>query len=395
MPQASVRTGTDVVPTLKLGAMMAFYEGACVITHITQSLRWAHMLNSAINPSHRLKEMLDRHLREDRHPAHAAEVRENIVPLRVDLYIGMDSPRTFRTLFLHEDIIAKTLAYERHLKMYRLNEIEAGRVDPGRPTHDEVFGGCKKNLHRWHCAPTAYPVETAPTYQIYKPADCPGVEPYSSNQFPPVNTLLSIPFSLLHNLPRLTSMASSSKYHSDLVTMGQEIVSLWYWDPLPNHEGQLNTSVCMGNNPCSALPVPISNRSDTFEALRPSAHDKGYELIDVVQARPTFQSPSRLDVEEMTPGTCQGSRDGLQSSTGECPSSTDEEKSSSQPLSSDILTWANNVIGGEEKMLPLTATPYEKGIVGGSANDVLMVRGLIHPLMYLNYINLEKFSYLL
>jgi hypothetical protein len=333
---------------------------------------------------------------------------------------------------LHEDIIAKTLAYERHLKMYRLNEIEAGRVDPGRPTHDEVFGvsdirilllsfssrpscqGCKKNLHRWHCAPTAYPVETAPTYQIYKPADCPGVEPYSSNQFPPVNTLLSIPFSLLHNLPRLTSMASSSKYHSDLVTMGQEIVSLWYWDPLPNHEGQLNTSVCMGNNPCSALPVPISNRSDTFEALRPSAHDKGYELIDVVQARPTFQSPSRLDVEEMTPGTCQGSRDGLQSSTGsdilnrswmsgdadlgfgysECPSSTDEEKSSSQPLSSDILTWANNVIGGEEKMLPLTATPYEKGIVGGSANDVLMVRGLIHPLMYLNYINLEKFSYL-
>jgi hypothetical protein len=54
MPQASVRTGTDVVPTLELGAMMAFYEGACVITHITESLRWAHMLNPAINPSHRV-----------------------------------------------------------------------------------------------------------------------------------------------------------------------------------------------------------------------------------------------------------------------------------------------------------------------------------------------------
>ena len=52
----------------------------------------------------------------------------------------MESPRTFQTLFLHEDIIAKTLAYERDLKRYRLNEIEAGRGDPGRPTYVEVFG---------------------------------------------------------------------------------------------------------------------------------------------------------------------------------------------------------------------------------------------------------------
>ena len=100
--------------------------------------------------------MLDRHLREERHPTHGAEVRENMVPrtlrfihnrstltffkVRIDLYDGMESPRTFRTLFLHEDIIAKTLAYERDLKTYRLNEIEAGRGDPGRPTYDEVFG---------------------------------------------------------------------------------------------------------------------------------------------------------------------------------------------------------------------------------------------------------------
>ena len=71
----------------------------------------------------------------------------------------------------------------------------------------------------------------------------------------------------------------------------------------------------------------------------------------------------------------------------------DEGKSSSVLFLSDILSWANNVIGGEEKMLPLTATPYEKGIVGGSANNVLMARGLIHPLVYLNYVDLEKFSY--
>ena len=196
--------------------------------------------------------------------------------------------------------------------------------------------------------------------------------------------------------------------------MGQEIVSLWYWDPLPSHGSQLNTSICMGTNPCNALPVPISNRSDTFEALRPSAHDKDHEQADAMQTRPTFQSPFHLDLEKMTPGTRQGSEDGLQSSTesdslnrswmtgdadlgfvySACPSSSmDDDKSSSELLSSDILTWADNVIGGEEKMLPLTATPYEKGVVGGSANNVLMARGLIHPLVYLNYVDLEKFSY--
>ncbi|EDR10638.1 uncharacterized protein LACBIDRAFT_317320 [Laccaria bicolor S238N-H82] len=359
--------------------------------------------------------MLDRHLREDRHPAHSAEVPENMVPLRIDVYNGMDFPKTLWTLFLHEDIIAKTLAYERDLKTYRLNEIKAGLADPGRPTYDEVFGGCRENLHRWHCAPIVCAFGDVQTYpmHIYTADDCPGIEPYSSNQIPPIKTLLSIPFSLLHSLPRLTSIVSSSKYHSDLVTMGQEIVSLWYWDPLPtrSYEDQFNTSV---NNPCNALPVPISNRSDTFEALRPSAHDKDHQQADPMQARPTFQSSSRLDLEETTPGTCQGSEAGLQSSTdsdsldrswvtgdadfgffgySECSSSTGEVKPLSELRSSDILTWANNVIGGEEKMLPLIATPYEKGIVGGSANDVLMVKGLIHPLVYIDYVDLEKFSY--
>lgn len=322
----------------------------------------------------------------------------------------MDFPRTLWTLFLHEDIIAKTLAYERDLKTYRLNEIKAGRADPGRPTYDEVFGGCKEILHRWHCAPIVCAFGDVQTYpmHIYTADDCPGIEPYSSNQIPPIKMLLSIPFSLLYSLPRLTSIVSSSKYHSDLVTMGQEIVSLWYWDPPPSHGGQSNTSV---NNPCNALPVPISNRSDTFEALRPSAHDKEHQQANPIQARPTFQSPSHLDSEETTSGT---SKDGPQSSTesdsldrswvtgdadfgffgcSECSCSTGEVKPLSELRSSDILTWANNVIGGEEKMLPLTATPYEKGIVGGSANDGLMVRGLIHPLVYLDYVDLEKFSY--
>jgi hypothetical protein len=42
------------------------------------------------------------------------------------------------TLFLHEDILARTLSYERDLKQWRMAELKAGRGDPGRPTYEEV-----------------------------------------------------------------------------------------------------------------------------------------------------------------------------------------------------------------------------------------------------------------
>jgi len=157
--------------------------------------------------------------------------------VRCDVHGGMNDIPPCWTLFLHEDIIARTLAYKLDLKTYRLNEIEVGREDTGRPTYKEVFGaswiplpslllsspnqGC-----RWHCAPNMDPIFFIPMVTVYRPEDCPGVEPYSAHQFPLINTLLSIPFSLLHTLPRLTSMAPSSKYHGDLVVMGREILSL-------------------------------------------------------------------------------------------------------------------------------------------------------------------------
>ena len=100
--------------------------------------------------------MLDRNLCEDPYLAHAAEVRENIIPrtlfleliqcntdvhkVRSDIHNAMDTMPALYTLFLHEDLIARTLAYERGLKAYRLNEIEAGRGDSGRPTYNEVLG---------------------------------------------------------------------------------------------------------------------------------------------------------------------------------------------------------------------------------------------------------------
>lgn len=42
------------------------------------------------------------------------------------------------TLFLHEDILARTLAYEQDQRQWRISELESGRDDPGRPTYEEV-----------------------------------------------------------------------------------------------------------------------------------------------------------------------------------------------------------------------------------------------------------------
>ena len=101
--------------------------------------------------------MLQRNLRQNRYPTHAAEVRENLVPCKwfdqdtacnfglsdlvvthtVHACIDTRPPRA--TLFLHEDLVAKTLQFERELKAWRLAEIQAGRGDPGRPGYGYVF----------------------------------------------------------------------------------------------------------------------------------------------------------------------------------------------------------------------------------------------------------------
>ena len=52
----------------------------------------------------------------------------------------MDEHPPYLTLFLHEDILAHTLAYEQDLQQWRIAELEAGWADPGRPTYEEASG---------------------------------------------------------------------------------------------------------------------------------------------------------------------------------------------------------------------------------------------------------------
>jgi hypothetical protein len=52
----------------------------------------------------------------------------------------MDEGIPRATLFLHEDVLARALAYEQELQRWRIAELNAGRGDPGRPMYDEVSG---------------------------------------------------------------------------------------------------------------------------------------------------------------------------------------------------------------------------------------------------------------
>ena len=64
----------------------------------------------------------------------------------------MDHRPPGATLFLHEDILARTLAYEQDLHQWRTAELEAGRGDPGRPTYEEASG----RLHSFGVMPHQY-----------------------------------------------------------------------------------------------------------------------------------------------------------------------------------------------------------------------------------------------
>ena len=51
----------------------------------------------------------------------------------------MDSSLPIATLFLHENLVAWTLAFELDLKQWRLAEIEGSRGDLGRPNYLDAF----------------------------------------------------------------------------------------------------------------------------------------------------------------------------------------------------------------------------------------------------------------
>jgi hypothetical protein len=61
-----------------------------------------------------------------------------------------------------------------------------------------------------------------------------------------------------------------------------------------------------------------------------------------------------------------------------------EENPPTGPSPSDILSWYEQVAESAPEPLPLIPGSFERGIIGGmSTNDVLMIKGLIDPPVYL------------
>lgn len=99
-----------------------------------------------------------------------------------------------------------------------------------------MFGGYRETEHRYHCSEMFEGLvirKEGNTWAQYSSQDCPGVDVNSQRPFPIIKTLLSIPFSILHNLPRLGGMAPHSEHQYALFMMAAKIVQMWWWDP-PN-----------------------------------------------------------------------------------------------------------------------------------------------------------------
>ncbi|KAK2462053.1 hypothetical protein APHAL10511_006516 [Amanita phalloides] len=431
----SVRTVTHVYPQEELNAMRAFYGGkCCVITQNTTGIQWSHMLDAALESSNtRLQWMLDRNLRLDRHPRHAAEVRENVVPLDSGFHSSMDSSPAELTLFLNEDTLARTLQFELELQQWRCMELQAGRPDPGRPGYEYVFGSFTVTKHRYHS--TSRVIVRANSLQVYRAADCPGVYPSTENPFPEIDTLLSIPFSLLHTLPRLSSMVPRSEYQRDLILMAEHIVTLWSRDPPPKELDQaIATSSCGACVERTAPPHPVnhpSRQQTTFVTMQPrttfgaspSTHLVTPKCSGTLANKNIFELSSGHVLVQATPCVSRKCGEGLQHSSrddeqptidtigSQClemdddvtivelsdgsasvDSQDDEEKPLENLLSqADILDWSQHV-EGDAKVSPLTPTPFEKGVAGMSVNEWLMIRGSIDPGVYVQYAHLCSFS---
>ena len=94
------------------------------------------------------------------------------------------------------------------------------------------------------------------------------------NQYPPINTLLSTPFSLFSNLPRLISISSNTYVPKGPRQNGTKSMLL---DPLDNK------------------PAHIRDRTDRFEAMRPpdplscnmkDLHDARQDMLDFQRSSP-------------------------------------------------------------------------------------------------------------
>jgi len=275
-----------------------------------------------------------------------------------------------------------------------------------------VFGGYRETEHRYHCSEMFEGLLTRKegnTWVQYSSQDCPGIDVNSQRPFPIIKTLLSIPFSILFNLPRLGAMTPHSEHQYALFMMAAKIVQMWWWDP-PNI-----APLTPVNAPAiHTKPHPIKHPSRlniTFKMIEPLYYFPDHRSFMPVEpaierlGRPTSHIwdetlPTKDDLESIDISTMAGiTGSPLTSEAWTETEDEDEDKIDDIqdkpmicPSPFDIPLWYQKVKSGPEP-LPLTHGSFERGVIASmTVNDILMVKGLIDPAVYVQFLDLGSFS---
>jgi hypothetical protein len=264
--------------------------------------------------------------------------------------------------------------------------------------------------HRYHAANNLEPFvrideNNKDIFFNYRYTDCPGFD-NPVNQFPVVDTLLSIPFSLLHTLPRLVSLLPPTRHQQELIQMAYEIIMLWWWEPSSDQQARV-ISASLQNTRRAIPPKPIHLRRETFTTTTTTfgtaaAQSSGSTPHHVPHS---FELPSgqiligimpsvSLDTEGLlrtSGGQVSGEPKGITHPTkcivsssaltiasdtwdvqtgGDNSDVVDERteasaveaKSEIDSLLVDVKSWSEKVVDCVPTPLPLTPSPFERGI---------------------------------
>lgn len=274
-----------------------------------------------------------------------------------------------------------------------------------------MFGGYQKTEHRYHCLDRYHSFLRIEgnTSAVYSGQNCPGVDVNCQRPFPIINTLLSIPFSVLYNLPRLGALLPHNEHQYALYMMAAKIVQLWWWDP-PNMT--LPTPPTLTNAITKPHPINHPSRLNiTFEKIHPVPFFPSHRPLVLAEPAieclgrstshlwdetlPTKDDLERIDISVMAgiTGSPVTSEAWTETEDGDEDEIDDvQDKPMICPSPFDIALWCQKVKSGPEP-LPLTHSSFERGVIASmTVNDILMIKGLINPAVYVQFLDLGSFS---
>jgi len=229
--------------------------------------------------------------------------------------------------------------------------------------------------------------------------------------------------------------------------MAIEIIHLWWWDPSPQMLQQSvetrHSNLATNNQDDNPNPKPpaihdSSRTTTTFATKRPTitfgTHTTNFHTHNLNRGKDTAQRdlgpvflgpqdhwlpdgmlPMDMGEEFLKENTGLIAITGVIDSPLSSEAETEDQNAIYSPAASELETKDNNVIGditvGDKSTdialwaakvvhpepvpepLPFTPPSFERGVIASmSVNDILMVKGLISPAVYVDFFDLGSFS---